>query len=85
MEPSQYALGGLNFVPYKYKQVPKYRAAMSYVEAVKAPVQVRLKPVQQPFIKEKVKDGVVKNNLEPLRDNYRTQVVVFEIQAESFP
>ena len=82
LEPSQYAVGGLNFVPYKYEQVSKTR---SYVEAVKAPVQVRLKPVKQPFIKEKVKDGVVKNNLEPLRDNYRTQVVVFEIQAESFP
>ena len=86
MEPSQYALGGLNFVPYKYKQVPKYRDAKSYVEAVKAPVQARLKPIQQLFIKEKVKDGVVKNNnLEPPRDNSRSQIVVSETQAGSFP
>nr|POF12373.1 hypothetical protein CFP56_71844 [Quercus suber] len=83
LEPSQYALGGLNFVPYKAKQIPKYRVAKSYVEAIKAPVQARPKPVQQPFIKEKVKDGVVKNILELSSDN--TQVVVFENQAGNFP
>nr|POE66298.1 hypothetical protein CFP56_55615 [Quercus suber] len=66
-------------------QVPKNRTARSYVEAVKAPVQARLKPVQQPCIKEKVKDGVVENILEPPRDNSRTQVVVYETQASSFP
>ena len=75
LEPSQYVLGGLNFVPYKAKQVPKYHAARSYVEAVKALVQVRPKHVQQPFIKEKVKDGVVKNVVELPSDN--TQVVIF--------
>ena len=36
LEPSQYALGGLNFVPYKSKQIPKFRAARSYVETAKA-------------------------------------------------
>ena len=86
LEPSQYALGGLNFVLYKYKQVPKYRDATSYVEAIKAPVQARLKLVQQPFIKEKVKAGLVKNNnLEPPRDNSSTQVAVSETQVGSFP
>ena len=45
LESSQYALGGLNFVPYKAKQVPKYCATRSSVEAVKAPMQVRPKPV----------------------------------------
>ena len=70
MEPSQYALGGLKFVPYKYKQVPKYCDARSFVEAIKALVQARLNLAQQPFIKAKVKDGVVKNNnLEPPKDN----------------
>ena len=43
LEPCQYALGGLNFVSYKYKQVPKNHDARSYVEAVKAPMQARLK------------------------------------------
>ena len=46
LEPSQYAVGGLNFLPYKYKQVPKNCTAKSYVEAVKAPIQARLKPIQ---------------------------------------
>ena len=78
LEPSQYAVGGLNFLPYKYKQVPKNCTAKSYVEAVKAPIQARLKPIQQPFIKEKVKDGVMENILEPPRDNSHTQVVVHE-------
>ena len=36
LEPSQYVLGGLNFLPYKSKQSPRYCAAMSFVEAVKA-------------------------------------------------
>ena len=48
------------------------------MEAVKAPIQARLKPIQQPFVKEKVKDGVVENILEPPRDNSHTQVVVYE-------
>ena len=38
LEPSQYALGGLNFVPYRSKQIPKFSAARSYVEAAKVPV-----------------------------------------------
>ena len=85
LEPSQYALGGLKFVPYKYKQVPKYRDARSFVEAIKALVQARLNLAQQPFIKAKVKDGVVKNNnLEPPKDNSCTQVVVSETQVGSF-
>ena len=59
------------------------------MEAVKSKlqckqVQARLKPAQQPFIKEKVKDGVVENIMELPRDNSRTQVVVFETQARSF-
>ena len=45
LEPSQYAVGGLNFVPYKYKQVSKNRIARSYVEVVKALVQARLNHV----------------------------------------
>ena len=82
LEPSQYVVGGLNFVPYKYEQVSKTR---SYVEAVKAPVQARLKPIQQPFIKEKVKDGAVEKILERPRDNSHTQVVLYETQAGNFP
>ena len=78
-------LGGLNFVPYRPKQILKSRAAKSYVEATKAPVQARLQPVQQPFIKKNVKDGIMKNIMEISSDNSRTHVVVFETQAESFP
>ena len=85
LEPSQYAVGGLNFVPYKYKQVSKIRIARSYVEVVKALVQARLKPIQQPFIKEKVKDGVVEKILERPRDNSHTQVVLYETHAGKFP
>ena len=55
------------------------------MEATKAPVQARLKPVQQPFIKKNVKDGIMKNIMEISSDNSRTHVVVFETQAESFP
>ena len=84
LEPSQYAVGGLNFVPYKYEQVSKNRTARSYVEAVKALVQARLKPIQQPFIKEKVKDGAVEKILEHPRDNSHTQVVLYETQAGNF-
>ena len=85
LEPSQYAVGGLNFVPYKYEQVSKNRTARSYVEAVKALVQARLKPIQQPFINEKVKHGAVEKILERPRDNSRTQVVLYETQAGIFP
>ena len=38
LEPFQYALGGLKFVPYRSKQFLKYRPARSYVEVAKAPV-----------------------------------------------
>ena len=69
LEPSQYALGGLKFVPHKSKQIPMYHAARSFVEAVKAPMQARSKPAQQPFIKEKVKDGVVEKIMEFSREN----------------
>lgn len=55
------------------------------MEAVKVPVPARLKLVQQPCIKEKVKDGVVENILEHPRDNSRTQEVVYETQAGSLP
>ena len=84
MEPSQYALGGLKFVSYRSKQIPNSHSVRSYVEAVKAPVQARLKHVQQPLVNEKVKAGTVKNIVEFLSDNSRTQVVVFETQAKSF-
>ena len=71
MEPSQYALGGLNFVSCKPKQIPKYLAARSFVEAVKALVQARLKLAQLPFIKEKAKDGVVEKRMEFPKNNSR--------------
>ena len=74
LEPSQYALGGLNFVPFKPKQIPKYLATKSFVEAVKAPVQARSKLAQQPFIKEKAKDGVVGKRMEFPKNNSHTQV-----------
>ena len=44
-----------------------------------------MKHVQHPLIKEKVKDGIVKNIVEIPSDNSHTQVVVFETQAGSFP
>ena len=78
-------LGGLKFVPYRSEQISKYHPTRSYVEAAKAPVQARLKHVQQPLIKEKVKDGIVKNIVEIPSDKSRTQVVVIETQAGSFP
>ena len=83
MEPSQYALGGLKFVPYRFKQIPKYQPTRSYVEAAKAPVQARLKHVQQPLRKEKVQAGTVMKFVEFLSDNSRTQVAAFETQAGS--
>ena len=61
LEPSQYALGGLKFVPYRSKQIPNSHSVRSYVKAVKAPVQARLKHVQQPLINDKVKAGSVKD------------------------
>ena len=87
LEPSQYVVDVLKFVPYRSKQIPKYQLARSYVEAVKAPVQARLKHVLQPFSKEKekVRAGTVKNVVEIPCDNPHTQVVVSEIQARSFP
>nr|POE60730.1 hypothetical protein CFP56_53391 [Quercus suber] len=69
LEPSQYALGGPKFVPYKSKQIPKFHAAKSFVEAVKAPLQARSKPAQQLFIKENAKDGVVEKKMELPRDS----------------
>ena len=87
LEPSQYVVDALKFVPYRSKQIPKYQLARSYVEAVKALVQARLKHVLQPFSKEKekVQAGTVKNVVEIPCDNPHTQVVVSEIQARSFP
>nr|POE85022.1 hypothetical protein CFP56_52982 [Quercus suber] len=75
----------LKFVPYRFKQIPKYQPARSYVEAVKAPVQARLKHVQQTLSKEKIQAGTVKNFVEFPSDNSRTQVAAFETQAGSFP
>nr|POE75998.1 hypothetical protein CFP56_53517 [Quercus suber] len=84
LEPSQYALGGLRFVPYRSKQIPKSHPVRSYVEAVKAPMQARLMHVQQPFINVKVKAGSVKKIVESPIDNSGTQVVVSETQAKFF-
>ena len=78
LEHSHYALGGLKFVPFRFKQIPKYQPARSYVEAVKVPVQARLKQVQQPLRKEKVQAGTVMNFVEFLSDNSCTQVAAFE-------
>ena len=44
------------------------------MEAVKAPVQARSKLAQQPFIKEKAKDGVMGKRMEFSKNNSRTQV-----------
>jgi len=71
LEPSQYVLGGLKFVPYKWKQ-PEYRSSQSFVETVKAPVQTILKHDQQSSIRKKVKNSVMENISEPLRDKPRT-------------
>nr|POE76508.1 hypothetical protein CFP56_18959 [Quercus suber] len=73
-------VGGLRFM-----QIPKYQPAKFYVETVKAPVQARLKHVQQPLNKEKVQTGTMKNFKELSSDNSRTQVVASETQAGSFP
>ena len=71
-------LGGLKFVPYRSEQISKYHPTRSYVEAAKAPVQARLKHVQQPLIKEKVKAGIMKDIVELSSDNSHTQIVVSE-------
>ena len=71
-------LGGLKFVLYRSKQIPKHHPTKSYVEAVKAPVRAMLKHVQQPLIKDKVKAGNMRNIVEIPSDNSRTQVVVSE-------
>ncbi|KAK7854741.1 protein accumulation and replication of chloroplasts 3 [Quercus suber] len=51
----------------------------------KAPVQARLKHVQQTLSEEKIQAGTVKNFVEFPNDNSRTQVADFETQAGSFP
>ena len=83
LEPSQYALGGSKFVPFRFKQTPKYQPARSYVEAVKVPVQARLKQVQQPLRKEIVQAGTVMNSVEFPSDYSCTQVAVSGTQAGS--
>ena len=81
LEPSQYALGGLKFVPYKSKQFSKFRSSLSFVETEKALVQASLKRTQQSFIREKDKNRVVEKIAEPPRVKSCTQVVVFKAQA----
>mgnify|MGYP000905544632 CR=1 FL=1 len=83
LEPSQYALGGSKFVPFRFKQTPKYQPVRSYVEAVKVPVQARLKQVQQPLRKEIVQAGTVMNSVEFPSDYSCTQVAVSGTQAGS--
>ena len=71
------SMGGLKFVPYSSKQIPKSHPAKPYVEVVKAPVQARLKHVQQPLANEQVKAGSAKNIVEVPSDS--------ETRAGSFP
>ena len=84
LEPSQYALGGLKFVPYKSKQFSKFRSSLSFVETEKALVQASLKRTQQSFIREKDKNRVGEKIAEPLRDESCTQVIVFEARDGRF-
>ena len=82
LDPSQYVLGGPKFVLYKSKQPLEIYSSWSFVETVKAPVQASLKHSQQPFIREKGKNRIVKKTkVESPRDKPCTQVVVFEAQA----
>nr|POF27447.1 alpha-n-acetylglucosaminidase [Quercus suber] len=83
MQPHSYPAAYIRKGNKEFYQTGPWNSLWSYVEAIKAPVQARLKLVQQPCIKEKVKDGVMENIFEPLRDNSRTQVVVYETQAVS--
>ena len=73
-----------SFFPIQSVEPFKLQFVWSYVEAVKALVQARLNHVQQPLSKEKVQAGIVKNFVEFLSDNSRTQVAASETQAGSF-
>ena len=77
LEPSHYALGGPKALPYKSKLGSKIHHSRSFVETVKASVQVR-KHLHQPSIRETEKIQVVENKMQPPRDEAGIQVVHVE-------
>nr|POE61276.1 hypothetical protein CFP56_43677 [Quercus suber] len=82
LEPSHYALGGTKALPYKHKLGSKIHPSRSFVETVKAPIQVR-KHSQQPSIREEEKIQAVESTLPPPRDESWNQVVAFEVPADN--
>ena len=80
LEPSHYVLGGPKALPYKPKLGSKIHPSRSFVETVKASVQVR-KHLNQPSIRETEKIQVVVNTTQPPRDEAGIQVVPIEAPA----
>nr|POE52990.1 hypothetical protein CFP56_06852 [Quercus suber] len=82
LEPSHYALGGPKALLYKSKVDSEIHPSWSFVDTVKASVQVR-KHLHQPFNKETKKSQVVENTSLPPRDEARIQVVAFEVPSDN--
>ena len=80
LELSHYALGGPKALPYKSKLGSEIHPSQSFVETVKASVQVR-KHLHQPSIRETEKIQVVENTTQPPRDKAGIQVVHVEAPA----
>lgn len=74
-------MGCPKFVSYKSKPLSEINSYRSFVEMVKAPVQARVKHLQQPLIIEKGKNRIVEKKVDPPRDKNCTQVVVFKSLA----
>ena len=77
LEPSHYVLGGPKALPYKSKLGSEIHLSRSFVETVKASVQVR-KHLHQPSIRETKKIQVMENTTQPPRDEAGIQVVPIE-------
>nr|POF25008.1 hypothetical protein CFP56_45647 [Quercus suber] len=82
LDPSHYALGGPKALPYKSKLGSEILPSRSFVETVKASVQVR-KHAHQPSIRETEKIRVVENTTPTPRDEAGIQVVALKGPADN--
>ena len=77
LNPSQYAMGGLKFIPHKHKLLSEFHSSWTFVETLKGPMQRRdMKQAQQPIIRDKVTTRISERLTESPRDNPCMQVVV---------
>ena len=75
-------MGGPKALPYKSKLGSEIHPSRSFVETVKASIQVR-KHLHQLSIRETEKIQVVENTTPPSRDKAGIQVVAFEVPANN--